>query len=385
MEKTAEVVIIGGGAVGLSTAYHLAKRGMKDIVLLEKDFLGEGSTGRCTGGVRLDFSTEVNVRFSLEAFPIIDRFEEEFGVDPEFRRVGYLMLASTEAQMEQFKTNQELYGRLGIRDVELLTPEEVAERWPYVKTDDILGATYCARDGFMGPAEVIEGYRRRARDLGVHIHQQTPATGIDIESGQVRAVHTEKGDISTRTVVNAGGPFAADVGRMVGIDIPVTPLRRQIFVSDPIPQIGGVVPVIIDLQRGTAYRREGHGFLLYGPRDQEPSHNTATDWEGMVWAVEQARQRIPLMEGAKIASQWAGTYEISPDNHAVMGPVPGVEGFLAANGFSGHGFMHSPATGKLMAELILDGEAHSVDISPLSIERFASGHLFDEKLTTHSH
>ena len=177
MEKTAEVVIIGGGAVGLSTAYHLAKRGMKDIVLLEKDFLGEGSTGRCTGGVRLDFSTEVNVRFSLEAFPIIDRFEEEFGVDPEFRRVGYLMLASTEAQMEQFKANQEIYSRLGIRDVELLTPEEVAERWPYVKTDDILGATNCARDGFMGPAEVIEGYRRRARGPGCPYPPADPGDG----------------------------------------------------------------------------------------------------------------------------------------------------------------------------------------------------------------
>ncbi|MFQ5912462.1 MAG: NAD(P)/FAD-dependent oxidoreductase [Nitrospinota bacterium] len=385
MEKTAEVVIIGGGAVGLSTAYHLAKRGLNGVVLLEKDFLGEGSTGRCTGGVRLDFSTEVNVRFSLEAFAVIDRFKEEFGVDPEFRRVGYLMLASTEPQLEQFKANQVLYARLGIRDVELLTPDEVQSRWPYVQTDDLLGATSCARDGFMGPAEVVEGYRRRARELGAKIYQQTRATGIEVSSGRVLSVRTEKGSISTRTVVNAGGPFAAEIGRMVGIDIRVEPIRRQIFVSGPIPAIEGVVPVIIDLQRGTAYRREGQGFLLYGPRDVEPSHNTVTDWEGMVWAVEQARQRIPAMARAEVVGEWAGTYEISPDNHAIMGPVPGVEGFLVANGFSGHGFMHSPVTGRLMAEFILDGEARTIDVSSLSIERFAAGETFEERLTTHSH
>ena len=186
MEKTAEVVIIGGGAVGLSTAYHLAKRGMKDIVLLEKDFLGEGSTGRCTGGVRLDFTTEVNVRFSLEAFPIIDRFEEEFGVDPEFRsgrlpHVGLNRSADGTVQDEPGALWPTRHPGRGASDP-LRRSRSVGRM---SETDDILGATYCARDGFMGPAEVIEGYRRRARDLGVHIHQQTPATGIDIESGQV--------------------------------------------------------------------------------------------------------------------------------------------------------------------------------------------------------
>ncbi|MEE9198088.1 MAG: FAD-dependent oxidoreductase, partial [bacterium] len=319
MEKTAEVVIIGGGAVGLSTAYHLARRGVKDVVLLEKDLLGEGSTGRCTGGVRLDFSTEVNVRFSLAAFAIIDRFKEEFGVDPEFRRVGYLMLASTGPQLEQFKANQDLYSRLGVKDVELLTPDEVRVRWPYIWTEDLLGGTYCARDGFMGPAEVVEGYRKRAHELGVRMYQRSRVTGIEIASGRVVTVRTEKAAIATRTAVNTAGPFAGDIGKMVGVNVPVQPIRRQVFVSSPLPEIEGVVPLIIDLERGTMYRREGPGYLLYGPRDKEPSHNTTTDWEGMVWAAEQARHRIPAMERARVVSGWAGTYEISPDNHAIMG------------------------------------------------------------------
>lgn len=383
LERTAEIVIIGGGAVGLSCAYHLAKRGLKGGVLVERGLLGEGSTGRCTGGVRVDFSTEVNVRISLLAFRLIGSFQEEFGVDPEFRQIGYLMLAPTEEIWEQFQRNQALYRPLGVTDVELLTPEEVAHRWPFVYTGDLKGATFCPRDGHMGPAEVCRGYARGARQLGVKICQGTEATGVEVEKGRVVAVRTTAGVIQTPCVLNAAGPFASEVGAMAGVEVPVKPMRRQVFVSAPIPAIEGPVPLIVDLHRGVAYRREGEGFLLYGPRDETPSHNTSTDWEGLVWAVDRAKRRLPAVEGAEVARGWAGSYEISPDNHGILGEAPEVKGFYVANGFSGHGFMHSPATGLLMAEIILEGQSRSVDVSALSLERFRRGELVREPLTLH--
>jgi len=380
MEKTADVVIIGGGVIGLSIAYHLALKKAGRIILFEKGQLGEGSTSRCVGGIRTQFSTEINIRFSLESLKTFEQFEEEFGISPEFRRIGYLFLATTEGEMEVFKQNINLQKKFDI-PVELIHTDEIKTRWPYLKTDDLLGGTFCPLDGYAGPSEVLSGFAIGAKRAGVKIYEGVEITGISLAKGMMRGIKTKDEEIATPVVVNAAGPYAASVGDMAGIKIPVKPLRRQIFITAPFHLTDRPIPLTIDFHRGWYFRQEIDGLLLSGPLDQEPSFNTNIDYEAMAEASENAMDRVPILEKARIARGWAGLYEISPDHHAILGKVPEVEGFILANGFSGHGFQHSPAVGKVIAELIVDGEATTIDISSLSIERFNKGALILEPLT----
>ncbi len=380
MEKTADIVIIGGGIIGVSIAYHLALKRAGRIILLEKGQLGEGSTSRCAGGIRAQFSTRINILFSLESMKTFERFEEEFGVNPEFKRTGYLFLATTELEMEVFKATTNLQRELGI-PVEFLNRVEIKARWPYLRTDDILGGTFSSRDGYAGPNEVLSGFVRGAKREGVKIFEGEEAVGISVKKGRVEGVKTKKEEISTPMVVNAGGPFASSIGEMAGVRIPVKPLRRQIFVTAPFHLTDRAIPLTIDIHRGWYFRQEVDGLLLSGPLDHEPSFNLNIDYEAMVEASENAMDRVPVLEKARIARGWAGLYEISPDNHAILGNVPNVEGFILANGFSGHGFQHSPAVGKVIAELIVEGRASTIDITPLSIERFEKGEWIREPLT----
>jgi len=380
MEKTADIVIIGGGVVGVSIAYHLALRKAGKIILLEKGQLGEGSTSRCVGGIRTQFSTEINIRFSLESLKIFEKFEEEFGVNPEFKRIGYLFLATTETEIRVFKENVKLQKKFGI-PVEFLNSDEIERRWPYLRMDDILGGTFCSWDGYAGPSEVLSGFAAAAKRAGVKIYEGMEATAILLKGGGVNGVRIKEEEISTSIVVNAAGPFAASIGEMAGVKIPVKPLRRQVFVTAPYHLTDQPIPLTIDFHRGWYFRPEVDGFLLSGPLDLEPSFNTNIDYEAMAEASENAIYRVPALEKARIARGWAGLYEISPDNHAILGKVPEVEGFILANGFSGHGFQHSPAVGKVIAELIVEGKSKTIDISPLSIERFEKGELILEPLT----
>ena len=380
MEKTADVVIIGGGVVGVSIAYHLALSKEGKIILLEKGQLGEGSTSRCVGGIRTQFSTEINIQFSLESLKRFEKFEDEFGVNPEFKRIGYLFLATTETEIRVFKENVKLQKKFGI-PVEFLNSDEIERRWPYLRMDDILGGTFCSWDGYAGPSEVLSGFAAAAKRAGVKIYEGMEATAILLKGGKVNGVKTKEGEISTPIVVNAGGPFASLIGEMAGVRIPVKPLRRQVFVTAPYHLTDQPIPLTIDFHRGWYFRPEVDGFLLSGPLDLEPSFNTNIDYEAMAEASENAIYRVPALEKARIARGWAGLYEISPDNHAILGKVPEVEGFILANGFSGHGFQHSPAVGKVIAELIVEGKSKTIDISPLSIERFEKGELILEPLT----
>jgi len=380
MEKTAEVVIIGGGVIGVSIAYHLALKKAGRIVLFEKGQLGEGSTSRCVGGIRTQFSTEINIRFSLESLKTFEQFEEEFGVNPEFKRIGYLFLATTGSEMEVFKENVNLQKKFNI-PVELLNPDEIRVCWPYLRMDDISGGTFCPWDGYAGPSEVLSGFATGARRAGVKIYEGAEVIGILSEKGKVKSVKVGEEVISTSTVVNAGGPYAASISKIVGIKIPVKPLRRQIFITAPFHLSDRPIPLTIDFHRGWYFRQEVDGLLLSGPLDLEPSFNINIDYEAMAETSENAMYRVPVLEKARIARGWAGLYEISPDHHAILGRVPEVEGFILANGFSGHGFQHSPAVGKVIAELIVDGKAHTIDISSLSIERFEKGDLILEPMT----
>lgn len=380
MEKTADVVIIGGGVIGLSIAYHLALKKAGRVVLLEKGQLGEGSTSRCVGGIRTQFSTEINIRFSLESMKTFERFEEEFGVNPEFRRIGYLFLATTEIEMKVLEENLRLQRMLDI-PVELLDSTEIRKRWPFLRVNDIQGGTFCPWDGYAGPSEILSGFASGAKKGGVKIHEGSEAVGVLVKGGRVNGVKTKGEEILTPVVVNAGGPHAASVGEMAGVKIPVKPIRRQIFVTAPFHLTDQSIPLTIDFHRGWYFRPEGSGFLLSGPLDQEPSFNLTIDYEAMAYASDLAIHCVPAFEAACIARGWAGLYEITPDNHAILGKVPQVDGLILANGFSGHGFQHSPVVGSVIAELIVEGKATTIDISPLSIERFEKGELIIESMT----
>jgi len=379
MEKTAEIVIIGGGIIGTSIAYHLAQKKAKGVVLLEKGMLGEGSTAKCAGGIRAQFSTEINIRFSLESFNTWNHFQEIMEGELDFKKVGYLFLAATEDEWAVFQSNSDLQHKFGI-PVELLSAQEIQYRWPYLRVDDLRGGTFCAWEGYAGPYEALSGFARGARRGGVKVFEETEVIQVLRNGNQVAGVRTRRGDISAPLVVNAAGPYAGEVGKMAGAEVPVQPYRRQLFFTGPFPHIPDPIPLVIDFHRAWYFRREGAGLLISGPKDNFPSFNLNVDYDAMVEVAENSMYRVPIMEKAEIDRGWAGSYEISPDNHAILGEFPGLKGFFLANGFSGHGFQHSPAVGRVMAEMIL-GEKPSIDISCLSVERFARGELIREPLT----
>jgi len=379
MEKTADIVIIGGGIIGVSIAYYLGKMGAKNVILFEKDLIGRGSTGLCAGGIRRQWSTEVNMQFAMKSFEVFQNFEEEFGTSPELHQIGYLFLARDEEELESFKKNIELQKRFGVPS-QLLTHEEIKKKWPFLNLEDVFGGAFCDTDGFAGPNEVTQAIAKGARCYGIKIFEKTEVISIEVARDRIVSITTGEGRVETRTVVNAAGPYAANVGKLAGVEIPVSPIRRQLYVTDPFDKIPSSVPLTIDHKQNFYFRREGECVLLSGPQDEKPSFNLTTDFDSMVQTAEKAMHRVPVFEKVKIARGWAGLYEISPDNHAILGKVPEVEGLILAVGFSGHGFQHGPAAGMVIAELI-NGRAETIDIGPLAFTRFKEGKLIRESLT----
>ncbi|NPA31939.1 MAG: FAD-binding oxidoreductase [Chloroflexi bacterium] len=378
LPTTAEVVIIGGGVMGVSTAYHLARRGVRDIVLLEKDtFLGHGATGRCAGGVRYQFATEVNIRLSLASLPMIERFEEETGVSPQYRPIGYLFVLTRPEDVATFRRNVALQHRLGVA-TEWLDGDEVRRRLPFMRFPDALAGTFHAKDGLADPHSIVQGYAQRARDLGARLITDAPVTGVRVERGRVRAVVTPQGEIQTATVVNAAGPWAGVVARLAGVDLPITPLRRQWLTTTPLPDLPADFPFVIDFAQALYFHPEGRGVLtgMSNPHEK-PGFDQSVDPEWELVHMEAAMERMPMLEQAGVMSRVAGLYENTPDAHPVFGPTE-VEGFHVVAGFSGHGFMHGPVAGLLMAEILLDGRAHTVDVSTLDAARFREGRLIRE-------
>ncbi len=364
--------------MGASAAYHLARYGIGDVVLLEKEeFFGTGATGRCAGGVRYQFSTEINVKLSLESLPMIERFKEEIGQDVNYRRCGYLLAATNEKDAVAFKHNVEMQNRLGVQ-TQLLSGEDVRARLPLMKFEDAIAGTWHARDGLADPNSVVAGYISAAQKLGAKALTRAEVTDIRLSGGQVEAVETTQGVIQTRMVLNTAGPWAGQIGRLAGVEIPILPVRRQMFTTNALKQIPEDFPFVIDFAQSLYFHREGEGLLIgMSNQKEQPGFDQNVDEEFELENFEAALGRMPLLERASRASHWAGLYEVTPDAHPIFGGSP-VKGFTICAGFSGHGFMHGPVAGKLMTEYITEGKFSTVDVSMLDLARFQEGRSIRE-------
>ncbi len=379
MQETANIVIIGGGVMGVSTAYHLAARGVRDIVLLEKeDFYGTGATGRCAGGVRYQFSTAINIRLSLESLPMLERFEEEIGYPVDYRQCGYLFVLTRPEDVRLFERNVALQHQLGVM-TEWLDGDEIRRRLPLMRFEDALGGTFYPKDGLVDPNGVVQGYLKAAQRLGVKAYSGRPVIGINSKGGRIQGVETPAGSLACETIINAAGPWAGEIGRMVDVSIPISPIRRQWLTTTPLPEIPADFPFVIDFAQSLYFHRESNGLLsgMSNP-DEAPGFHQYPDLDWELTHMTAATERMPLLEKAGVTGRVAGLYEVTPDAHPIFGATP-VEGFYVVAGFSGHGFMHGPIAGKLMAEILLDGQAHSVDVSGLDLARFETGRLIHEQ------
>jgi sarcosine oxidase subunit beta len=375
MKPSADVVIVGGGCMGASVAYHLARRGVTDVVLVEREkWLATGSTGRNAGGVRHQFSNAANIRLSIESIALLERFADEVGGAVDFHQDGYLFLLSTDASVDTFRRNVTLQRSLGV-EVEWLDDAEAATLAPGLRTDGVLAATFCRRDGIADPNGLTTGFVKAAQAGGATIERDTEVTGITIEGGRVAGVRTTRGDIATRVVVNAAGPAARAIGRMAGVDVPVDPYRRHIFIAQP--PADATVPaskiMVIDFETTMYFHREGSGILLgMGDPDEPSTFDTTVRWDFLARATEAAVQRLPALADASISHAWAGLYEMTPDANPIIGAAHEMPGLFLINGFSGHGFQHSPAAGRILADLIA-GVDPGADLAPFALERFAAG------------
>ncbi|MBA3583481.1 MAG: FAD-binding oxidoreductase [Gemmatimonadetes bacterium] len=380
--ETADVVIVGAGIVGASVAWHLAERGCRDVIVLERgEGPGEGSTGRATGGFRAQFDSEINVRLSLLARRKLLRFEEDTGVTPGYAPCGYLFLAQSQKDLQILRAALAVQRDAGLGESREIGPEEVAEINPHVRLEGIVGGTFCAADGFICPLDILGGYLAAAARNGVRVRYGESCCGIRVEGAggtdRVVGVRTEAGEIATRRLVDAAGPWAAGVAALAGADLPVVPERRQVAVTCPFDGLPDTMPMTIFLEDGFHLRvREGRVHLLW-PRESRTADpldmRFETSWlDGL---MDRAVGSVPCLSAASIdiAACRAGLYEMSPDHHAILGESVEVRGLYYANGSSGHGVMHAPALGQLLAEIILDGRATSIDVGSLRPSRFVEG------------
>ncbi|MBM2809695.1 MAG: dependent oxidoreductase [Chloroflexi bacterium] len=379
MRERADVVIIGGGVIGASIAFHLAQRGLTDVVIVERSALGAGSTGRSAGGVRQQFSTETNCRMSMLSVQKLRSFESDTGWDPGFQQVGYLFLLTTPQDWELFQRNVALQRGLGL-EVDLTAAQAAKAMVPPLMVDDVLGAAFCSTDGHADPTNVCLGYAAVARELGVEVCSGVSVTGISLEAGAVTAVETSEGSIRTPCAVIAAGPWSGEVARCAGIEVPIQPYRRQLYYIERADSIRSTAPMVVDFASSMYFRPEGPGLLLGMTDRSEPSSfSTNTDDRFLAMLIDQAVRRVPVLEGVGFIRGWAGLYDVTPDANPILGPIPDVQGLIMASGFSGHGFMHAPATGQLIAEILVDGNARSIDVSAFSSERFRGEGITPER------
>lgn len=383
MRSTADVVIVGGGCMGCSLAWHLAQRGLTNVVLVEREAqLATGSTGKNAGGVRHQFSHPANIAMSIESIAMLREFEARVGAPIDFHQDGYLFLVSKMVNVTTFLRNIALQRDMGV-DVQWISPADAAVIAPGIDLEGLRGAAWGAADGVADPNGVTMGFAKGAQARGVEIVRDTEVTGIRLTSGRVSEVQTSKGAIRTPVVVNAAGPWAKSVGRLCGVDVPVEPERRHIFIALPdrggtwdAPEWEGRMPrskvLVIDFESTFYFHREGPGLLFgMGDPDETPGFDTTVRWDFLPRVTEAAVRRLPAMSDAAVSHAWAGLYEMTPDHNPIIGPSPDVAGFYTIAGFSGHGFQHSPAAGRILAD-VMAGRDPRFDLAPFALDRFAS-------------
>jgi sarcosine oxidase, subunit beta len=368
----AEVVIIGGGVIGASVAFHLAEAGVADVVLLEKNQLAAGSTALSAGGFRMQFSDEINIALAQRSIAAFENFATRPGGEIDMHQVGYLFLLDNPADVAVFERNVALQNSLGVPS-RMVTPAEAAELSPLADMTGIIAASFCPKDGHCSPEGVVQGYAVAARELGARIIQFCGVTGIDHHDGHIVSVHTSKGTIRTSTVICAAGPWSYQIGEMVGFDLPVSPVSRPVWYTEPMASRPAIVPMTIDFTTGFYFHSEGEG-LLFGMADTEQPAGfdapTRSDW--LEKTAEVVAMRAPALLEVGVAGGWDGFYETTPDHNALIGEAPELSRFLYATGFSGHGFQLGPAVGEVMRDLVMR-RTPSIDVSGFAVERFANG------------
>ena len=380
--KSPDVIIIGGGIVGSSIAYHLTEAGCTNILILEREsHQGKGSTGKSMGGVRAQFSTPESIKMSLYSIPFFNAFDDVMGHPSGYKAQGYLFVATQPRHMDYLRENHSRQVAAGLKTARLLKPDDVAQIAPEIRHDDVIGGAFCSTDGFVDPHSVMTGFAQKAFERGVQILREAEVTEIQTDARGVAGVVTSKGTFSSRCIVNAAGAWAGLVARMAGVDLPVEPLRRMLVPTEPFDKVAHTSPMVVDLTTGFHYRPESLGILLAWNDPQEtPGFKLNFDPAFIEKILTRGVERLPCLEEAEVNPKraWAGLYEMTPDHHPVLGPVKNLPGLFLANGFSGHGVMHSPATGRILADLVTKGKTGIVDSDLLSIDRFATGRLLHE-------
>jgi sarcosine oxidase subunit beta len=378
MKKTADCIIIGGGVVGTAIAYYLAKAGMTDTVVVDASYLASGATGRCGGGIRQQWSTEANTKLAIESVKAFKGLEDELDADIEFLQGGYLVLAYNDDDVAQFEKNVALQRGLGL-DVEILSPSEINERVvPELNTDGVRMATYCTADASANPFLTTKAYADAARRLGVEIELFTPVTRVLTERGRIAGIETPRGTVHAPIVVNAAGSHSTPLAKTAGVDLPVTPYRREILVTEPLERF--FHPMIISFSFGIYFRQVKHGAVIggYGDPDEPPGFNETSSLkflETMSWKLSHL---MPCLRTVKVVRQWAGLYDMTPDAQPILGELDEVRGFFQASGFSGHGFMIAPKVAMLVAQAVR-GEEPDLDIERLHARRFTGGKITQDR------
>jgi sarcosine oxidase, subunit beta len=376
LPESADVVIIGGGVMGVSAAFHLAEAGLRPV-LLERGELASGSTSRAAGGVRAQFSDALNIQIAQRSLRAFRDFGKRPGGEIDFKQVGYLFVLSRESDIEVFECNIALQNEYGVPS-RMISPEEARVLCPLLAGDDILAAAFSPEDGHATPESVVQGYAVAARALGAHLRVGCEVVDAEVSGGTITSVRTTHGSIRTNVVICAAGAWSRACGAMFGLDLPVTPLRRQILFTEPMKGLPAHLPMTIDFASSFYFHREGPGLLIgMSDPDEVPGFNLETSDDWIPGLVEVASRRAPSIAEAGIRGGWAGLYEVTPDHNAIIGEAPSVSRFLYATGFSGHGFLQGPAVGEILRDMVLGADPF-VDISPLSVERFADAELRPE-------
>ncbi len=378
MRNSADVVIIGGGISGCSVAYNLAKKGVKNIVVLEKRFICGGSTGACGAGVRMQWGTEMNCLFSKYSIEFFEHANEtlEYDGDIEFKQKGYLLIADTDREIEQFKKNIEVQHACGIPS-RMVSLDEARSIVPHLNTSILKGAAFCEKDGFLNPFHTTDAYYRAARRLGVEFLHPVTVIGLTTSGGRISGVVTDKGVIHTNCVINAAGGASKQICDMVGISVPVISERHQILVTEPVEPMQE--PMVMSFGLNLYVQQSPHGSFIMGRGcDAEPRDGRVTSSHEFLSEMAKTITRtLPPIGKLRVVRQWAGLYNITPDRQPIYEKSADVNGFYMCIGFSGHGFMFGPVTGVVMSEMIL-GETPTIDASKLSLGRFGHGEMVFE-------